>query len=550
MATSAATASQAVPAPYQEGKIPGTRYGAWSQEKLDQRFPALRGDDISCDVCVVGGGIAGLATAYRLAKEGKNVVVLEARVCGAGMTGRTTAHIMQWNDDFYQSVEEMYGTEKSKLVAQGHTGAVDWIGNVSKQEGIECEFKVVPGYLFPHDDKHMTQRQLEKELAACQRLGLDVQMVDVSDDPSTGNLKQALIFPHCGNFHPLQFTQGLADAVVKHGGRIFEMTRAKSGPTNGKVETMEGPTVIASEAVVLATLTPINRNLAVHTRQECQRSYVVALEIPKDSIKEAQFWDTQEPYHYVRTASNPEDKSGNTQLLIVGGEDHQNGQAPKKYPEDNDQWDELESYARERWPVAGKLVYKWTGMVLEPPDILGLYGKDPIDFSDPPVYIITGHSGQGMTGGVISSELITDLIMKRENSAEELYSPNRVLPVLKSAGGIVKDAALTASSFASLVAPRTLQDVKGGLIPSKAGDNLAKGEGQVVQEGARKVAMFRDENDVLHRKSAVCTHLGCLVEWNPKDRSFDCPCHGSLFDPQGRVMCGPAVADLEDLGDH
>lgn len=198
----------------------------------------------------------------------------------------------------------------------------------------------------------------------------------------------------------------------------------------------------------------------------------------------------------------------------------------------------------------GDVVYRWSGQVYEPADALGLYGLDPLN----PInlrsegvkrYIATGDSGQGMTGSAIAAMVITDQILGKNNIWSDVYSPNRVLPTLKSVEGLASEAAVTTRAYAEAVALRNLTDLKGMVSPASAEADVLPGTGAVLQEGLKKVAVFKDEDGTVHRFSAICNHLGCLVEYNPNDHAFDCPCHGSQFDSRGRCTQGPANADQE-----
>jgi glycine/D-amino acid oxidase-like deaminating enzyme/nitrite reductase/ring-hydroxylating ferredoxin subunit len=501
---------------------------------------------------------------------GKRVVVLESRARGSGHSGRSLAHLSSWNNSYYKDVIGIAGRDRAQRVAQAHADALNFVERTIKDEGIDCDFQRVPGYLCAHEDSSAADVKLRQELNACHSIGMkDVQFTHITDDKQSdisGRREDqtsrrlahhlgpdALVFPNCANVHPLRYIEGLAEAVVRNGGQIYEGTRAKaglpgiSGPSDGHVDTMNGPCVIAKDAVVLATHSPINRDqLWVHNRQLPKRTYLIALEVPKGSIECAQWYDTDpDNPHYVRTAPGL-DKS--TDLLIVEGEAHLHGKT--RYP---DMFGRLEDWARRHWPQAGKRAYAWSSMSYYPADLLGLYGRDPADFNNKvPNYIITGYHGEEFTGATVGSAVVSSMILK-DNSAKALadvYKPGRVFSSALSRYG--KELAIyfswLGSSLASYALLRSFDDVKGLLSPSSVEQSLKPGEGKVAQYGLRKAALFRDADGALHRKSAVCTHLGCQVEWNPLDKSFDCPCHGSQFDSKGRCFNAPAVADLEDLG--
>jgi nitrite reductase/ring-hydroxylating ferredoxin subunit len=246
-------------------------------------------------------------------------------------------------------------------------------------------------------------------------------------------------------------------------------------------------------------------------------TYVIAAPVPRGAVPQVLAWDTGDPYHYVRLHDD---------LLIVGGEDHKSGQAadsPERYRR-------LEAWARERFPMMGEPAFAWGGQVMEPADYLGFIGRNPFD--DERIFVVTGDSGMGLTHGTIAGMLLTDLILGRKNPWEELYSPSR-LP-FRAAGGMALEDLNMAAQYGDWLT--------GGDVRSAA--DIAPGSGAVVRRGLEKLAVYRDPDGVLHERSAACPHLGCIVQWNPGESTWDCPCHGSRFDACGRVINGPANRDL------
>lgn len=322
------------------------------------------------------------------------------------------------------------------------------------------------------------------------------------------------------------YLDGLAKAVERRGGRIYE--RTKYWTAEGGTVLIEGSdATVRCNAVVLATCSPINHNLAVHARQLPYRTYAVGMLIRKDQFRLADYWDTAEPYHYVRA----DDWDEEHYLLIVGGEDHKTGSLWPYNP-----YERLEKYARSRWTAVGETIRRWNGQVMEPADMLYLHGKNPLD-PDGHNYIITGDSGQGMTGGTIGGILVSDLILGRGNPWADVYSPSRIPPA-KSLLEIADEGLTTTASFAERVIPKI--ETRHEMEP----DTMA-----IVQKGLHKVAVYCDKYGKQRAFSAVCPHMGCLLHFNSLEKTFDCPCHGSNFDRYGRVIQGPAKADLEPIPD-
>ena len=476
--------------------------------------------DTSADVCVVGGGITGLTVAYLLAQVGKSVVVVEDGAIGSGMTGVTTAHLVNALDDRYFELERFHGERGSRLAAESHTAAIDRIESIVARERIACDFDRLDGYLFcapEHDEAY-----LDRELAAIHRSGLH-NVAKIGRTPLSFDTGPCLRFPSQAQFHPVKYLSGLAEAIERAGGRIYAGTHATqiTGGSAASVSTQGG--TVKAGSIVVATNVPVNDLVVVHTKQAPYMTYVIGAQLPRDSVPLALFWDTGDPYHYVRVQRGVD---SDHDLLIVGGEDHKSGQADdieQRHPR-------LEAWARERFPSMGDVVYRWGGQVMEPVDGLAFIGHNPMDHEN--VYMVTGDSGNGLTHGTIAGILLTDLILKRHNPWEALYDPGRI--TLRAAGEFAKEAVNTAAQYTDWV---TAGDVA-------SPDEIAKDSGAVIRRGAAKVAIYRDATGELHERSAVCPHLGCIVAWNPAEKTWDCPCHGSRFDKFGVVINGPANVGL------
>ncbi len=478
------------------------------------------------DVCVIGAGIAGLSVAYCLACEGKSVVVLDDGRIGSGMTERTTAHLSNEIDDTYVEIERLHGREGARIAAASHTAAVDRIEAIVRDEGIECDFERLDGYLFPTGEQ--AEDFLRQEMEAAERAGLRVERLDRA--PVTPLAPgPCLRFSRQAQFHPLRYLIGLAAAIHRQGGRIYtgsHVSRVQGG-TEAQVETNDGRRIMAG-SIVVATNNPINDLVAIHTKQAPYTTYVIGARVPAGSVPKALYWDTEDPYHYVRTqrvkmANNAYD------CLVVGGEDHKTGQAQ----DGQTRHASLEQWARERFPMIDDIEYRWSGQVMETVDGIAFIGRNPGDAEN--VYIATGDSGMGMTHGTIAGILITDLIMGRDSAWSTLYDPAR--KSLRAVGEYAKENINVAAQYTDWVTAGDVQSV----------DEIRKNSGAVMRRGLTKVAVFRDSTGALHERSAVCTHLGCIVGWNDTEKTWDCPCHGSRFDKLGKVITGPANSDLASL---
>jgi glycine/D-amino acid oxidase-like deaminating enzyme/nitrite reductase/ring-hydroxylating ferredoxin subunit len=487
-------------------------------------FPPLR-KNTEADVCIVGAGIAGITIAYELCQAGKTVVVLDSNTLGGGETAHTTAHLVNALDNRYTSIAWAHGDEGARLAAQSHTAAIATIETNASAEKIDCDFARVDGYLFA--PKGQSPKELEKELEAAHAAGLmGVALLERVPhlDERAG---KCLYFPRLGQFHPMKYLRGLAAAVQRMGGVIHGGSHAldMAGGKDAHVTTKSKHTVRCG-AVVVASNTPVNDRITMHTKQAGYQTYVVGFRVQKKDVVPALFWDTLDPFHYVRFARTG---SGHD-VLIVGGEDHKTGQADHT----DERFGRLESWGREMFPFAQEVEYRWSGEVMESQDGLGFIGRNPGD--EPNVYVVTGDSGNGMTHGTIAGRLITDLILGRENPWARVYDPAR--KSLRCLGTFLKENLNVAAQYSDWVTPGEISGP----------DDLKPSQGAVMRKGLHKIALFRDGKGKLHQFSATCPHLKGVVAYNAAEQSFDCPCHGSRFSAAtGEVIHGPSLTGLEPI---
>jgi glycine/D-amino acid oxidase-like deaminating enzyme/nitrite reductase/ring-hydroxylating ferredoxin subunit len=484
--------------------------------------PVLGRND-TADTVVVGAGIAGLSTAYELAVRGQDVVVLDRGPIGKGMTARTTAHLVPISDDSFSAFIKLRGEKAARLYHESQSAAVDRIDALQREHKIACEFRRLDGYLFPALGQNPSQ--LDAELEAARKLGVAVE--DAAGLPFKGlETTRCLRYPGQATFHPLKYLRGLVKAIQARGGRFYADTAVEKieEDENGvAARTASGKAVRARHAVV-ATNSPINGDLPIHTKQGPYRTYAMAFALPRGAVADALYWDTLDPYHYVRLQRG----SGATDYLIVGGADHKSGEA-----DDADaRFAALEAWMRNLVPALGRETHRWSGQILDPVDYAGFIGLNP---GNEKAYIATGDSGQGITHGVVAGLLIADLIVRGESPWAELYDPARKTG--SAIGNFVSENVTALKNFAEYIAPGELSSF----------DELEPGRGAIIRHGLKKVAAYRDDQGELHARSAACTHAGCHVHWNSLETCWDCPCHGSQFAVDGTPLNAPAVSALAPI---
>jgi glycine/D-amino acid oxidase-like deaminating enzyme/nitrite reductase/ring-hydroxylating ferredoxin subunit len=419
-------------------------------------------------------------------------------------------------DGWYGPTEKKFGAEASKQVAASQRDAIERIARFVEQERISCGFERVPAWLYAERRGHV--RRLEKELPAMRRAGLPASFRQ--DVPLPFPTRGAIRIDDQAQVHPREYLLALLERVAGAGASVHEDTPALE-VHDGRpcvVRTPRGE--LRCDHVLVTTNQPMASRLWTQTKIAPYRTYALAARcttLPPPGL----YWDLREPYHYTRTH-----RTAAGEFLVVGGEDHKTGHARDA----TRRHEKLAAYARKHYPVE-QIAYLWSGQVIEPVDGLPFIGRSPFSAR---IYVATGFSGTGLTFGTLSGMMLADRVLGRPNPYAALYDATRVKP------------AAQALRFAMENLDYPLQLAKDRLRWGEGGSaaDLAPGEARVVRSGGEAVACHRDAQGALHAVSAVCPHLGCHVQWNSDERSWDCPCHGSRFDPDGAVLNGPATRPL------
>jgi glycine/D-amino acid oxidase-like deaminating enzyme/nitrite reductase/ring-hydroxylating ferredoxin subunit len=497
----------------------------WMGVEVLPDAPAANGA-LTADTVIVGSGIAGLSAAYELAAAGQKVIVVDRGSIAGGMTSRTTAHLAPICDDAISSLIDLRGEEMARLFQQSQEAAVARIEAIVGELGIDCAFRRLDGFLFPAEDmkRDEAKKQVDEEFEAAQKAGAAVEHAE--GVPFAGfKAAPALRYPRQATFHPLKYLQAVTGAIMDKGGRLFAnspVVRIEASRQGVEVHTENGARIAAGDAIV-ATNSPINTRVELHSKMAPYRTYAMAFSIARDALPDALYWDMANPYHYVRLHPG----SGKDDYLIVGGEDHKSGEAD----DGAERFGKLEAWIRKLVLELGTEAHRWSGQVMNTLDHCGYIGRDP---HDERVFVATGDSGQGITHGVLTGLLLKDLIVSGLSPWESVYDPSR--KSAKAIGTYISENVTAIKNFAEYLLPGQLESVEA----------LQPGEGGILVDGLKRLAACRDRDGTLHVRSGVCTHLGCHVNWNSTEQCWDCPCHGSQFAPDGAVLNGPALSPLEE----
>jgi glycine/D-amino acid oxidase-like deaminating enzyme/nitrite reductase/ring-hydroxylating ferredoxin subunit len=479
--------------------------------------------DLQCDVAIIGSGIAGISTGYELACRNQNIAIIDRGRIAGGITARTTAHLAPLCDDLTSAMMKLRGEELSRAFYESQAAAVDRIEEIQKRESIDCDFRRLDGYLF--QALNTDSQMIDEELDAVRKVGAPVErLVGV---PLAGcDSQHVLRYPRQATFHPLKYLRGLADAVEARGGAFYPDTTAQQieERDDGAVVVTTDRGTITAKAAVVATNSPIIDRFSLHSKMAPYRTYAIAFEVPRGAIPDALYWDTLDPYHYVRLQPG----EGRTDYLIAGGCDHKSGEADDAAV----RFEALAAWARNLIPALKAETHRWSGQVLDTIDYAAFIGRNPGNTN---IYIHTGDSGQGLTHGVVGSVINSSLILGEAPRWQEVYDPSRKTPAAIS--NYLRENLTAVKNFAEHLAPGELGSL----------DELRAGRGAIIREGLTKIAAYRDPAGTMHARSAACTHAGCHLHWNSFEVCWDCPCHGSQFAVDGTPLNAPAISALAEI---
>jgi glycine/D-amino acid oxidase-like deaminating enzyme/nitrite reductase/ring-hydroxylating ferredoxin subunit len=488
----------------------------WIVSTPETNYPALE-EDITVDVAIVGGGIAGITSAYLLVNEGLKVAVIEANHILHGTTGHTTAKITSQHSLIYANLIKGKGEELARQYADANEMAIHTIGDLVEKNHIDCDFMWRPAYVYTQSDRYI--KAIEEEARAASSLGIKASLLQ--ELPLPFPVKSALRFDGQAQFHPLKYLKTLASEISKKGSYIFELTRAMN-IEKGKdylVITNTGKKVSAAKVIIASHFPFFDGGGLYFSRIYAERSYVVGVTI-KEKFPEGMFISAEEPIRSLRSQNFEQGE-----LILIGGDQHKTGHCDNT----NVHYSNLIDFASSNFPVQD-ISYRWSTQDCMTMDGVPYVGN--LTSQSPDIYVATGFGKWGMTNCTAAATILKDLILKGESPFSPVYAPSRI-PNIKN---FIMQNADVAANY-----------VSGKLRATADDEEINKGEAKIINVNGKTAGAYRDENDKLHIVDITCTHMGCELQRNDAERSWDCPCHGSRFDYKGHIIEGPALNPLKEI---
>jgi glycine/D-amino acid oxidase-like deaminating enzyme/nitrite reductase/ring-hydroxylating ferredoxin subunit len=475
---------------------------------------------VRAEVVVIGGGIVGLTTALLLQEAGRDVVLIEAGRLARGVSGYTTAKVSSQHGLKYAELTSKHGAEAARVYGQANEAALAWIAERVERDGIDCDFRRQSSYAYVTSASK--RAQVDDEVRAAVAAGLPAVLAEQTPLPYP--VAAAVRFDDQAEFHPRKYLLALAEQLVARGAEVYERSHAvEVDADQGRVVVKTPGGRVDAEHAVIASHYPFPDRSLSFARVSPQRSYAIACRIA-GATPEGMHISGDSPTRSIRAIPLDDGE----ELLMVGGESHKTGTGG-----DTEQhYEALERFAREHWDVES-VAYRWSSQDGSTLDGMPYVGR--LTPRSDRVLMATGFAKWGITGGTAAAHALADLIAGRDSAAAELFDPWRKT-LRASAVNLLEENAQVGARFL------------GDRISKPGGreiESLQPGEGGIVRHDGEKVAAYRDDAGELIAVSPRCTHLGCQVNWNSAERSWDCPCHGSRFAPNGRVLEGPAVHALE-----
>lgn len=475
-------------------------------------------ENINADVCIVGGGITGISTAYELVKSGLKVVILEKDLLSQKASGNTTAKITSSHGLFYSYLAKSFSIDFARKYLFANQNAIDKIERIINTENIDCDFERKDSYIFTSEQQDI--QKIEDEVSTVNLLGFPAEFV--STPPLPFKTVGALKFSNQAQFHPRKYISGLCNYILNHSGKIFENSKViniKRTNSNYIISTPKAS--VSSKYLVIASRYPIVKFPGFYfLKMYQQASYLIGIETKSPNL-DGMFLSTSSPALSLRTV-----KDTNKQLVLIGGSEHKVGIKN----DFSNAYKELEKFAKQIYPDA-KVLYRFGTQDCVSLDKLPYIGV--LSNLMPKAYVATGFKKWGMTSSAVASDIIRDKILGHKNKYENIFSSTRFNPLKNRCefGNMLKETTFS-------LALNRLN------LPKASIEDVACGEGKIVRVGMKKVGVYKDMNGKTFCVKPYCTHLGCELSWNNLEKTWDCPCHGSRFSYTGEPLYDPAIKGL------
>lgn len=504
----------------QQKGLPKEAQSYWLASTRANHYPSL---DIHehADVCVVGAGITGVIAAYLLAKAGKQVVLIEADEVLGGTTGHTTAKITTQHGIIYDQLMKTFGEEAAWAYYDANEQAAQWLRTYIQENDVDCALQKETAYIYATTDEGA--ERLKTEQAAYDKLGIPGKFVEKI--PLQTDITAALALENQAQFHPVHLLQHILEAYIQLGGKIYEHTTAVN-ITDEKVE-MKNDFTVTADDILICTHYPFYEGKGLYaTRMYASRSYVLAAK-PKQAYPGGMYLQVEQPDRSLRSVMI----NGESHVLIVG-EGHRTGDTSDTLQH----YEALYQFGVEQFGIE-HIAYRWSAQDLITLDLLPYIG--PITKGRDHVHLATGYRKWGMTNGVAAAQLLTDIVLEKENPFRSVVQPSRKL-ALSSAKHIVEQNWIVAKHLVSGKWKQVKETV----------DTMETDSGAIVSIDGEKKGVYKNKAGDLFIVDTTCTHVGCEVVWNNGEKSWDCPCHGSRFTYEGEVIEGPAEKPLQTYDYH
>jgi len=492
----------------------------WIDNTKLKNFDTLN-EDLECDVCVIGGGITGVSTAYKLAKQGLNVVILEREKLASKTTGFTTAKITSQHGLFYDYLINFKGIEYAKEYLEANEQAISDIKNIIDEENIDCDFEIQSNYVYTGDESEVPK--FEKEIKSLQKLNFSAKYI--KESPLPIKFLAGIEFPNQAQFNPRKYISGLCDSIIKNNGKIFENSKVYDVEKfeDGYI-TLTKNNKVKSKYVVLACHYPFINTPGFYFLKMYQSTSYAIVADTKSKLFSGMYINTENPTLSFKTI-----KHGDKRLLLIGGNDHKTGQNIEL----KDRYEILEATTKNLYPDS-EILYRWSTedcISLDKIPYIGEFSK-----LMPNMYVATGYKKWGMTTSNIASNIIADKILGKENPYEDIFTATRLEPIKNrdELGNMIKQ------SVNSLI-------INKFKIPEEALETVENDSGKIIEIDGKNVGVYRNKEGKIYAVKPVCTHLGCLLKFNDLEKTWDCPCHGSRFDYEGNSIYAPSIKNLEKI---